>query len=138
MIANTLIDTGPLVAFFNKRDTHHEWIKTQLAVISPPLLICEAVISEACFLLRNLAGAKEAVLECLHRNLIEVAFVLNDEATAIKKLLGRYANVPMSFADACLVRMSEQYDNSKILTLDKDFRIYRKHGRQIIPICIPE
>lgn len=134
---NIIIDTGPLVAFFNKRDTHHEWTKIQLATVTPPVFTCEAVISEACFLLRNLTGAKEAVLECLHRNLIEVSFTLKNEVTAIKKLLGRYATVPMSFADACLVRMAEQYDHSEIITFDHDFHVYRQHGRQVIPTRMP-
>lgn len=133
----TIIDTGPLVAFINRRDKQHEWIKLQLSNISPPLLTCEAVLAEACFLLQELHGGAAALLECVNRNLIEVSFTLNNEITAIIKMMSQYNDVPMSFADACLVRMAEHYSDSKILTLDSDFKIYRKHGRQVIPTLMP-
>lgn len=133
-----IVDTGPLVAFLNRRDQHHDWVKLQLATIPPPLITCEAVISEACFLLRKIAGAHDALLECIHNNLIEISFDLKKEVTAIKKMIAQYRTIPMSFADACLVRLAEQYPHSRILTLDSDFAIYRKNGRQTIPILMPK
>lgn len=110
----------------------------QLTDITPPLLTCEAVISETCFLLRKISGAKEALFECIHRKLITIPFSLEKETTAIQRLMKRYNDIPMSLADACLVRLSEHYNNSKILTLDSDFKIYRRNGRQVIPILIPD
>lgn len=62
MKQQVLLDTGPLVAFTNRRDRYYEWAKTEWALISPPLLTCEAVITEACFLLQTLYGGAEAVL----------------------------------------------------------------------------
>ena len=56
---------------------------------------------------------------------------------AFEELLRRYRNVPMSLADACLVRLSELYGDCAVLTLDSDFRIYRRHGRQVIPVLAP-
>lgn len=106
--------------------------------MSPPLFTCEAVISEACFLLRNIPNAPDALLEMIKRKLVGVPFQLEQETTAVKKLMARYNNVPMSLADACLVRMSEQYAGSVVLTLDRDFRIYRRLGRQVIPVVAPE
>ncbi len=49
----------------------------------------------------------------------------------------RYADQPMSFADACLVRMTELHPDSMLITLDGDFRVYRRHGRQAIPLATP-
>jgi len=133
-----LVDTGPLVAFLNRADRYYKWAVERAAAISPPLFACEAVISEACFLLRNIPNAPDALLELVKRKLVAVPFQLGQETTAVKKLMARYGNVPMSLADACLVRMSEQYAGSVLLTLDQDFRIYRRLGRQVIPVIAPD
>jgi predicted nucleic acid-binding protein len=101
------------------------------------LYTCEAVLSEACFLLRRSTGGAEAVLHLLERGLISVAFHLADEAAAVRRLLGRFRAVPMSLADACLVRLAELHAEPAVLTLDADFRIYRRHGRQVIPTLMP-
>ena len=131
---NIIIDTGPLVAFINARDKYHEWSKQQWASIAPPLLTCEAVLSETCFLLRETDGGSEIVLELLKRGVLNLPFRLEDSLEQIKWLLKKYSNVPMSLADACLVRMSEIYTNSIVFTLDNDFSIYRKNKRNVIPL----
>jgi predicted nucleic acid-binding protein len=133
-----LLDTGPLVAFLNRRDDFHEWSKEQLDDVAPPLLTCEAVIAEACYLLRDLPRGSAAVMQMIEREQITNPFRLEDEVSSIRTLLERYASVPMDLADACLVRMSEQYSRPRLLTLDSDFRVYRRHGRQTIPLIIPE
>ena len=69
---------------------------------------------------------------------VQLPLRLQDEHSAVKVLLARYADVPMSLADACLVRMSEQYTNSLVLTCDSDFRRYRRHRRQRIPTIMPD
>lgn len=138
MNPRVLVDTGPLVAFLNRADRYYKWAVERAAAISPPLFTCEAVISEACFLLRNIPSAPDALLELVKRKLVAVPFQLEHEITAVKKLMARYNNVPMSLADACLVRMSEQYAGSVLLTLDRDFRIYRRLGRQVIPVIAPD
>ncbi len=139
MTVPTLIDTGPLVAFLNSRDQYHTWVSKQLDRIPPPLLTCEAVISEACFVLsRTMQHGPLAVLELIDRGLLQMPFRLDDEIALIRELMSRYANVPMSLADACLVRMAEQYPESVLLTCDSDFKIYRKNQRQIIPILMPD
>ena len=93
-------------------------------------------MSEASFLLRRYAG-HAPVLELVARGLLQVRFRLDDEVSAVENLLTRYENVPMSLADACLVRMSEQHDDSAVLTLDRHFSVYRRHGRQVIPTIMP-
>jgi len=132
-----IADTGPLVAFLNGRDRFHEWSKGVFAGIEPPILSCEAVLSEACFLLRNARGGGEAVLKLVDRGLIRLPFRLEAESSTVHKLLTRYADVPMSLADACLVRLSEQVADSVVLTLDRDFKVYRKNGRHVIPTLMP-
>ncbi len=133
-----LLDTGPLVAFLNRRDEFHPWAVEQLDHLAPPLLTCDAVLAEACYLLRDLAGGTAAVMQMIERGQIESRFRVQDEAPSIRKLLEKYADRSMDLADACLVRMSEQVSRCRLLTLDRDFRIYRRHGRQAIPLLIPD
>jgi uncharacterized protein len=133
-----LLDTGPLVAFLNRRDRYHEWALAQWSGAKPPFLTCEAVLAEACFLLRRSLGGSQAVMQLLARGIVSAPFRLEEEPSAIAKLLFRYASVPMSLADACLVRMAERYPSGIVMTLDRDFRIYRKHGRQVIPVKMPD
>ena len=137
MKGNIILDTGPLVAFLDRRDRWHAWAKAQMAEITPPLLTCESVVSESCFLLRDLPGGVQAVMRLWEQGVFTVDFVLNDHRESIEKLLSRYSNVPMSLADACLVRMSEVTGGSEVCTLDSGFRIYRRHGRQVIPLLFP-
>lgn len=137
MTVRTLLDTGPLVAFLNRRDRYHAWALAQLAELPAPLLTCEAVLSEACFLLRHLPGGGRAVIELVTRGVLKIGFRLEEDAASVGRLLGRYASVPMSLADACLVRLVEKDSGSRLLTLDRDFRVYRAHGRQVIPLTIP-
>ena len=133
-----LVDTGPIVAFLNSRDRYHEWSRETFAEIEAPVMSCEAVLSEACFLLRTARGGSEAVLKLVDRGLVRLPFRLEAETGPIRRLLSRYSNVPMSLADACLVRMSERLSDSVLLTLDRDFKVYRKHGRNVIPIRMPD
>ena len=133
-----LADTGPLVAFLDRSDHHHEWAKQQFARFNNPLLTCEAVIAETLFLLRRGNILPDALLKLITRGLLVPSFRLADESPAILRLMERYRNVPMSLADACLVRMSESHPGSKVFTLDSDFTIYRKAQRQVIPVLRPE
>lgn len=138
MHRQVLLDTGSLVALLNRRDNFHEWAKLQWQGIKPPLLTCEPVIAEACFLLQNVYGGQEAIMSLIETDVVQISFSLKVEIEQIKTLLMRYRSVPMSLADGCLVRMAELYSNSSVLTLDSDFKIYRKHKNQIIPLIIPE
>jgi predicted nucleic acid-binding protein len=137
MKQQVIMDTGPLVAFLNSRDKYHDWAKAQWAQVQPPLLTCEAVVSEACFLLREWSKGSSSVFELLERKVVEISFCLADNIVPVSALLKKYGNVPVSLADACLVRMAELYDRSSIITLDADFQIYRKHKRRIIPLLTP-
>ncbi|MEY2977792.1 MAG: type II toxin-antitoxin system VapC family toxin [Prochlorotrichaceae cyanobacterium] len=133
-----LLDTGPLVALINPRDQMHQWATSEWSTIAKPLLTCEAVIAEACFLLQSIYRGEEGVMILVETGIIQVPFRLSKEATAIKILQSRYKSVPMSFADACMVRMSEIFPRSSILTLDSDFVIYRRNINQVIPVIMPQ
>lgn len=137
MRKQVICDAGPLVAFLNRRDRYHGWAVAQWDQIEPPLLSCEAAVSEACFLLRTLPGGPDAVMELIRRGVLNLAFALSDDIEPVAALMKKYAAVPMSLADACLVRMAEQFDASPILTLDSDFTLYRKFKRQVIPLLMP-
>ena len=133
-----ITDTGPLVALLNRRERQHAWAREQWSRIEAPAITCEAVISEGCFLLQGVDGGINALMQLVERRVVRIAFDLADELPAIAKLMKRYKNVPMSLADACLVRMAEQFPASTVLTLDSDFRIYRKSGREVIPTVMPQ
>jgi predicted nucleic acid-binding protein len=133
-----LADTGPIVAYLNGRDRHHAWAVGLLKQLRPPLLTCEAVLSEAVFLLRSAPGGGERVMDLVARGVLEVRFDLQREVAAVTGLLRRYRALPMDMADACLVRMSELNGDCVLLTVDSEFRdVYRRNGRQVIPTLLP-
>jgi len=78
------------------------------------------------------------VLQLLDIGLIGIASDLSAQIRTVRLLMERYADVPMSFADACLVRMAEMLDDSRILTLDRDFKTYRRHRNREIPTIMPD
>lgn len=132
-----ILDTGPLVALLNSRDRHHGWAVDQWSRIAPPLRTCESVLAEACFLVQPFQGGQTAVLDLVRRSVVDTTFQLAEEVGAVSRLLKKYRDVPMSLADGCLVRMAELDDEGVVLTLDSDFRVYRKNGRQVIPTLSP-
>jgi predicted nucleic acid-binding protein len=132
-----LWDTGPLVALLNARDEHHRWVLEEMSQLRRPLLSCEVVIAEASYLLRHQSRGQAAILEMLAGGVLTTPFRLSEHSQEVLRLCDRYANVPMSLADACLVRMSETVGDSVVVTLDSHFHIYRRHGRQKIPLMIP-
>jgi predicted nucleic acid-binding protein len=135
MARNALVDAGFLVALLNRRDSQHGWAAAQARQLAPPWCTCEAVLSEAFHLLgpRGLLPLSEL----LRRQSVLVAFELAIELKPVLALMQKYADVPMSLADACLVRMTETLPDPIILTTDADFRIYRRHSRQVVPCILP-
>ena len=131
-----LADAGPLVALLDRRDRYHAWAVEQLSQLRPPFHTCEAVIGETFHLLRRLPDARTAILEMTAEGVLTTPFALSEQSREVLALVQRYANVPMSLADACLVRMSELVPKCVVFTLDRDFRIYRRHKREKIPLLI--
>ena len=134
-----VVDTGPIVALLDADEAHHDWARRQFDTLAPPLLTCEAVLSETSFLLHRVGADPSLPVMLVERGVLRVVRLLDssDDALAIGRLIRRYRNVPMSFADACLVRLVERTDNASIMTLDSDFRIYRQARRRVIPLLVP-
>ena len=133
-----IADAAGIVALIDKRDEFHQWAAIQAENLPIPFLTCEAVISESCYLLHNILNGEKTVLTYLKKGILQIDFSLSNEIEAVEVLMQKYKNVPMSLADACLVRMSEKIENSAIFTLDSDFHIYRKNGKQKIDLIIPD
>jgi len=133
----TLLDSGPLVAYFNQKDQWHPWAVRHFESLKPPLLTCEAVLAESCFLVERNGGCGAEVIQLVKRGIFEIALSVQAESGAIETLMKRYRDVPMSLADACLVRLSELQATCEVLTLDSDFRRYRRNGRQVIRLIAP-
>ena len=132
-----ILDTGPLVAFLKAKDQFHDWAVAELDRVYYPVMTCESVITEACFLLKNTPSGEATVLSLIADRLIQIPFQIEVEAIALQSLLSQYHSVPISLADACLVRLAEHYPNSSVLTLDSDFYIYRKNKNQSISVIAP-
>jgi predicted nucleic acid-binding protein len=137
MAKSVLIDSGPLVAALRRRDEHHEWASAHFQAATEPFVTCEAVLSECLFLLERARDGKEALCGLLERGIIAVRYSFEEEMTEMLRLIRRYNDTPMSFADACLVRMAEKSAAAVVFTTDSDFRTYRINGRQVIPLIIP-
>jgi predicted nucleic acid-binding protein len=129
-----IADTGFLVAFTNARDTYHAWALDVADQIIEPLLTCEAVLAETAFHLRDVA----LVLQMIEDQLVTLAFNCDDHLPQLTALARRYQDRKPDLADICLIRMSELYPEHSVITVDKDFRIYRRNKREVIPtICPP-
>jgi uncharacterized protein len=132
-----LLDSGPLVGFIGAADQHHAWAAKIWSRLYEPLWTCEAVLSEAIFLLKSNGDSIEPLLELFERGLVNIDFSVSAHQPEVWLLLRKYADQPMSLADACLVRMAELSNNCQVFTTDKDFLVYRRKGRHVIPLLAP-
>ena len=139
MARHVFVDSGPLVALLDRRDIHHQWVQHELANLHDPLITCEAVLSEVFFLLSRIRGGSAVFIALLRDRLVSPSanFSYQEQSAQILRHLERYASIPMSFADACLVRMSEIERDSIIFTTDRDFLAYKRNRRQPIPLISP-
>jgi predicted nucleic acid-binding protein len=135
---DVILDAGPLISALDARDKHHAWVARQWRRIEPPLLTCEPVLTEVCFLLNRSGQSSDPIFTLLRQGAIALAFSLREQAAQVDALIRKYADVPASLADACLIRMAELHSRSRIFTLDSDFRIYRMKKRQTIPLIFPD
>lgn len=132
-----LLDSGPLVGFVSETDQYHRWALETWNRLYEPLWTCEAVLSETIFLLQSDGVAIDSLLELFERELVKLNFAVSAHQSDIWELLRKYADQPMSLADACLVRMAELNPNCQIFTTDRDFLVYRRKGRSMIPLLAP-
>jgi uncharacterized protein len=129
-----IVDTGPLVAFFDRAERHHSWVSERIDELEAPLLVCEPVLAEAMYLFGRRFRAQDALFELLRNGALSIAFRSAEHIDELDRLLRKYRDTPMSLADGCIVRMAEIHEGHAILTLDSDFSVYRKHGR--IPLTL--
>jgi predicted nucleic acid-binding protein len=128
-----ILDTGPLAALMNRRDQWHGWAIEAFRSVAPPLWTCEAVLTEAA----HLTGRPAEIVAKVAAGVLRIGLHVGQDAERLERLLTQYAP-RMDFADACVVRMSERFGASKVLTLDRrDFSIYRRNGRDVIPLMAP-
>jgi uncharacterized protein len=132
-----IADTGPLVALLDRGELLHAWAVEQFEQLEPPALLCEPVLTESMYLLRRSTAAQDALMRLMESGALRLAFRIDEHISAIRALLRRYRERPMSLADACVVRMAELYERHDVLTLDSDFFVYRKHGRTPLPVICP-
>lgn len=137
MKSAVIVDTGPLVALLNARDHAHTWMVQQLQDIQPPMITCESVLAEATYITRQMPGARAALIEMVGEGFLMIGMAVADHHSALLAMVRRYADVPMSLADACLVRLAELHPQSPVLTLDSDFLVYRKNSRHVIEVIRP-
>lgn len=135
MAKNLIVDASFLVALWRRKDKNHIWAVRQARLHPPPWVTCESVLSEADHLLAPL-GCASLRMAC-RRGVMTLLPVAGETMDPILDLLDKYADVPMSIADACLVRLTEMLPDPLLLTTDPDFKIYRAHGRRAIPVCMP-
>lgn len=125
MTKPVLLDTGCIVALLDRSECSHERCVEVLSDLEAPLVTCEPVIAESCYLLRNMRGAPEAVVENVEKGIFMVPFRLDAAARSIRLLLEKYSDVPIDLADACLIYLATELGTGRILTLDSDFDVYR-------------
>lgn len=132
-----IADTGPLVAFLDRAERHHAWAAERVGELAAPLLVCEPVLAEAMYLLSDLPKAQDALFGLLENGALRLALHIEEHVPALRTLHRKYRDRPMSLADACIVRMAELFDQCQVLTLDSDFSIYRKYGREPLDLIHP-
>jgi predicted nucleic acid-binding protein len=133
-----LLDTGVIVALLDRSERHHRSCVAALQAVTAPLVTCEAVIAESCYLLRALSGASSAILENVVKGTFQIPFQLSRSAPQIQRVFRKYQDREVDFADACLIHLATEFQAGEILTLDHDFEIYRwavnKRFRLLIPL----
>lgn len=120
-----LLDTGVIVALLDRSERQHESCVAALYSVSGPLLTCEAVIAESCHLVRDIHGAKDAILQNVSAGVFQMPFQLSRAASEIQRILRKYKDRDVDLADACLIHLATELRTGDILTLDSDFQVYR-------------
>ena len=120
-----LLDTGAIVALLDVSERLHGACAEAVQEIEAPLVTCEAVIAESCYLLRNVRGASEAVIENVAAGIFQIPFQLSQEAAGVQQVLRKYRDRQIDLADACLIRLADEFGTADIFTLDGDFAVYR-------------
>lgn len=129
-----IADAGLIIAALDERDADHGCAARLLGRESPPWVVCEPVLAE----IAATIGTPEPVLEMLQVGDLELAFDLGENRAEVLAMARKYRDHEMDLADACVVRMSEWFEDSVVYTVDrKDFTVYRRHGRRPVRCIFP-
>jgi predicted nucleic acid-binding protein len=131
-----IVDAGPIIAYFDRKDEYHNWAAEQFGKFAK-FETCDAVLAEACARLAYAGFDQTAVIRLADEGVLSLTFNTGYNLGRILALMEKYSDQPMDFADACLVAMSEEHDDSLVITLDQDFKCYRRRGRDKIPLLAP-
>ena len=132
----TICDTGPLLAYLNRNDPHHEWAVALMKRVEAPLLVCEPVLTEVIYFLREDHLIVDPLFQLIERQALRLEFNLSAHWARVRTLMSRYRQ--MDLADASIVVMTELYAHCQVLTIDRrDFSVYRRNDRQIIDFVAP-
>lgn len=132
-----LLDTGAIVATLDRSESLHEICLRAIAETSAPLVTCEAVIAESCYLVRHLKGAPEAVIANVAAGIFQIPFSLAQSAEQVNTYLRKYQDIGIDLADACLIHLATELRVPEILTLDSDFRRYRWGRNNPFRLLVP-
>ena len=132
-----IIDTGPIVSLFSNRDQWHNWTERFFDTLDIPMITCQAVLTESLFLMHRNNVQSDELFSFIKKGILIIENFNRNDWDNISKKMKKYSNIPMSFADACLVRMSENTPDARLFTLDSDFKIYRKTNNHVISLVIP-
>jgi predicted nucleic acid-binding protein len=133
-----LVDTGVLVALIDPDTGEHRWAQDWAKRLPQPFQTSEPVLTEAAFVLARDGFGADELFALAERGVIKIGLRFEDERPALRELMARYRDVPMSLADATLVRLAELHEESRVFTLDAHFHIYRRHRNKIIPVLMPD
>jgi predicted nucleic acid-binding protein len=136
-VSHVIADTGPLVAYFDRDSEFHEWTRDRFRELTDPLHSCQPVLTEALFMLKRGGIDPDLILALVERGELVCEFDVRSEIAPLRRLLRKYCDLPATLADVCLVRMTELQKDSVVLTLDRDFLVYRRNARQTIPLMAP-
>ena len=132
-----LLDTGVIVALLDRSERFHHACAEAITGFHVPLVTCEAVIAESCYLLRTLKGAPETVMENVAAGVFQIPLQLSQSAHEIRRILQKYRDRRIDLADACLIHLANGFGTGKILTLDRDFEVYRWGRNSSFELLIP-
>jgi len=131
-----LIDSGPLIALFDASDKYHKKAISFIKSNKFPLVTAIASVTETLHLLNFNRNAQIDFIEWVYRGAVEIQNIENCDFDRIKELTEKYSDLPMDFADSCLVCIAEKQGISTIATIDRDFTIYRIKGKQTFKIAL--
>jgi len=120
-----LLDTGMIVALLDPTDSFYARCSDAMADVGAPLVTCETVIAESCYLLRDVEGAAEAILHSVATREFLIPISLTDAAVPVRRIMAKYRDRSIDLADAFLIHLADEFSTGDILTVDRDFRIYR-------------